>query len=41
MSSKELKCLKELEEENYKLKQMYATFALDYQMAKDIIRKNY
>lgn len=39
MSSKELKRLKELEEENRKLKQMYATLALDHQMAKEIIEK--
>ena len=39
MSSSELKRLKELEEENRKLKQMYATLALDHQMAKEIIEK--
>lgn len=39
MSSKELKRLKDLEEENRKLKQMYATLALDHQMAKEIIEK--
>ena len=39
MTPKELKRLKELEEENRKLKQMYATLALDHQMAKDIIKK--
>ncbi len=39
MSSKELKRLKVLEEENRKLKQMYATLALDHQMAKEIIEK--
>lgn len=39
MNSKELKRLKELEEENRKLKQMYATLALDHQMAKEIIKK--
>ena len=39
MSSKELKRLKSLEEENHKLKQMYATLALDHQMAKEIIEK--
>jgi len=31
--------IKELEEENRKLKQMYATLALDHQMAKEIIEK--
>lgn len=39
MNAKELKRLKELEEENRKLKQMYATLALDHQMAKEIIEK--
>ena len=39
MSSKELKRLKELELENARLKQMYATLALDHQMAKEIIKK--
>ena len=34
-----MKRLKELEEENRKLKQMYATLALDHQMAKEIIEK--
>ena len=39
MNSKELKRLKELEQENSRLKQMYATLALDHQMAKEIIKK--
>lgn len=39
MSGKELKRIKELEEENLKLKQMYASLALDHQMAKEIIEK--
>jgi putative transposase len=39
MNGKELKRLKELEEENSRLKQMYATLALDHQMAKEIIEK--
>ena len=39
MNSKELKRLKELEQENSRLKQMYATLALDHQMAKGIIKK--
>lgn len=39
MNSSELKKLKQLEEENAKLKQMYATLALDHQMAKKIIEK--
>ncbi len=39
MNGKELKRIKELEEENRKLKQMYATLALDHQMTKEIIEK--
>ncbi|MDX8553541.1 IS3 family transposase [Tenacibaculum sp. 1B UA] len=39
MNSKELKRLKELEQENYRLKQMYASLALDHQMAKEVIEK--
>ena len=39
MSSDELKKLKALEEENRKLKHMYAELALDLQMAKEIIEK--
>lgn len=39
MSGKELKRIKQLEEENRKLKQMYANLALDHQMAKEIIEK--
>ena len=39
MNGKELKRLKELEEENRRLKQMYARLALDHQMAKKIIEK--
>lgn len=39
LNSTELKKLKQLEEENAKLKQMYATLALDHQMAKEIIEK--
>lgn len=39
MSSKELKLLKVLEDENRKLKQLYATLALDHQMAKEVIEK--
>jgi putative transposase len=39
MSGKELKRIKALEEENHKLKQMYANLALDHQMAKEIIEK--
>ncbi len=39
MSGKELRRIKELEEENRKLKQMYANLALDHQMAREIIEK--
>ena len=39
MNPKELKRLKDLEDENRRLKQMYATLALDHQMAKEIIEK--
>ncbi len=39
MNSKELKRLKELEDENRKLKQMYASLALDHELAKEIIEK--
>lgn len=39
MNPKELKRLKSLEDENRKLKHMYATLALDHQMAKEIIEK--
>lgn len=39
MNGKELKRLKGLEDENRRLKQMYATLALDHQMAKEVIEK--
>ena len=39
MNGKELKRLKDLEEENRRLKQMYANLSLDHQMAKEIIEK--
>ena len=39
MNGTELKRLKELEEENRKLKQMYASLALDHELAKEIIEK--
>lgn len=39
MSSSELKRLKDLEEENFKLKHMYAELALDLKAAKFIIEK--
>jgi putative transposase len=39
MNGKELKRLKQLEEENSRLKRMYASLSLDYDMAKEIIEK--
>ena len=39
MSGSEIRRMRQLEEENGKLKQMYATLALDHQMAKEIIEK--
>lgn len=39
MNASELKRLKELEEENRKLKQMYADLSLDHRILKDIIEK--
>lgn len=39
MEASELKRLKELEEENRKLKQMYSELALDLMVAKEIIEK--
>ncbi|CAN5338264.1 hypothetical protein BH23BAC2_BH23BAC2_24280 [soil metagenome] len=39
MNGKELKRLKQLEEENCRLKQMYASLSLDHDMAKEIIEK--
>jgi putative transposase len=39
MEASDLKKLKVLQEENQKLKRMYAELALDHQMAKEIIEK--
>lgn len=39
MDVSQLKRLKELEEENKKLKQMYADLSLDYKLLKDIVEK--
>lgn len=39
MNAQELKRLKDLEQENLRLKQMYASLALDHEMAKEIIEK--
>lgn len=41
METSELKRLKELEEENRKLKQMYADVSLDNRMLKDILSKKF
>lgn len=41
MDSLQLKRLKELEEENRKLKQMYADMALDNKMLKDVLSKKW
>ncbi|MCC9041178.1 transposase [Myroides sp. M-43] len=41
MEKQELKRLKELEEENRKLKQMYADVSLDNKMLKDILSKKF
>jgi putative transposase len=39
MSVSDLKRLKELEEENRRLKQMYANLSMDYQVLKEIVEK--
>ena len=39
MDARALKRLKELEEENQRLKQMYADLSLEYQALKDIVQK--
>ena len=39
MSVSDLKRLKELEEENRRLKQIYANLSIDYQVLKDIVEK--
>jgi len=41
MDRQELKRLKELEDENRKLKQMYADVSLDNKMLKDILSKKF
>jgi len=41
MEASQLKRLKELEEENSKLKQMYADQSLDNMMLKDILSKKF
>ena len=41
MDNQELKRLKELEEENRRLKHMYADLALDYKILKDVLSKKF
>ena len=41
METSDLKRLRELEEENSKLKQMYAELSLDYKLLKDVVEKSY
>ena len=41
MSLTELKRLKQLEEENRRLKQMYATLSMDHDLLKEILEKKY
>lgn len=41
MESQDLKRLRELEDENRKLKQMYAELALDNKVLKDVISKKF
>lgn len=41
MESAELKRLKELEQENQRLKQMYADVSLDNKMLKDLLSKKF
>jgi putative transposase len=39
MEASDIKRLKELEEENRRLKQMYADLSLDHRILKDIVEK--
>jgi putative transposase len=41
MDASQLKRLKELEDENRRLKQMYADISLDNQMLKDVLSKKW
>ena len=39
MESSDIKRMKELEEENRRLKQMYASLSLDHEILKDVVSK--
>jgi len=41
MEASDVKRLKELEDENHKLKQMYAELSLEYKVLKDVIEKKF
>lgn len=41
MQSSDIKKLRNLEEENLKLKQIYADLALDHRILKDVIEKSF
>lgn len=41
MDVAELKRLKQLEEENRRLKQMYATLSMDHELLKEVLEKKY
>ena len=41
MEASDLRRLRELQEENRRLKQMYAELSLDHQVLKDIVEKSY
>ena len=41
MDSSQLKKLKELEDENRRLKRMYADLSLDHEMLKDVLGKKF
>lgn len=41
MDASQLKRLKELEEENKRLKRMYADISLDHQLLKDVLEKKF
>lgn len=41
MSASDIKRLKELEEENTRLKRMYADLSLDHQILKDVVSKKW